>query len=431
MKKETKNNDISFLGKTVVLFRRIKNKISGWHLFDRFFSKQKKLAGYEGRNSSNEAKVAYGFGLARIISIVFLCIVLAVTMLTGSGIISYENVYYMFKDISYITSFNESIPNVLSYSKPVSNQDFASFKNGLAVAGDNEIKFFTSKGRTTITVGSDFVNPKITCSDTSALVFDQGRRGFAVYNSFIKVKSDSTEFPISSADMCPDGSFCLVTGAKNYSSAVRFYDSDLELKWEFLKNDYIISANISDNGKYVAVLSLDSNAGESKVNLNLVSVAKGEIISSVSINGVMPYGAYFIANDRVVLICDEIACVYSAKGNLIAKYEYHEDLTGLAVTGGGFALLFDDTSVNLGNMLLVFDDNAKLEYSSKLVGNVRDVEMNGKNVFLLFDNKVLKIDARFGSERSVDFYEENSRLLVFDNGNVMICTPVTAYYIQF
>ncbi len=431
MKKNKRNDDISFLGRIVVFFRIVKEKIVGWRLFARLISRQKELASYTDVSNSNEAKVAYGFGLAKIVSIALLCVFLSVTLLTGSGIISYENVYYMFKDVGYISSFNESIPEVLSYSKPVNNQDFDSFKNGLAVAGDSEIKFFTSTGRATLTLGSDYTNPKISCSDTNALVYDQGRNTFAVYNSFIKVASDTTDYRISSADMCPDGSFCIVTEEKKYSSAVNFYNNEFEFKWSYFKNDYIISAQISDNGKYVAVLSLDSTAGESRVTLNLLDAAKGEVYSSVVLNGVMPYGAYFISDNRIALICDESTCVYNIKGDIIGRYDYNGALTRIAVTNGGFSLLFDDASVNLGNTLLVFDSNAKLEYSTKLVGNVSDIKMNERSVYLLFNDEILKIDSRYGSEQRASFSEENAEIIVFDNGEVVVCTPVAAYYIPF
>jgi len=431
MKKNKRGDDISFLGKIVVLFRSIKRRIVGWRLFERVNSKQKELASYTDNSSPNEAKVAYGFGIARIVSVSLLCVFLAITLLMGSGIISYENVYYMFKDIGYISSFNEGVPEVLSYSKPINNQDFASFKNGLAVAGDSEIKFFTSTGRVTLTLGSDYTNPKISCSDTNALVYDQGRNAFSVYNSFIKVKSDTTEYRISSADMSAGGSFCIVTGAKKYSSAVRYYDDKFDFKWEYLKNDYIISARISDNGKYVAVLSLDSTAGESRVTLSVLNSSKGKLHSSVALDGVMPYGAYFVSDNRIALICDEMTCVYDLKGNLVGKYDYYGELAKIAVTDGGFTLLFDDASVNLGNLLLVFDENAKLKYTAKLVGNVSDIKMHGDKVYLLFDKEILRIDSRYGSETRHSFYEEDAELLILNNGDVLICTQGAAYYIAF
>ena len=178
-------------------------------------------------------------------------------------------------------------------------------------------------------------------------------------------------------------------------------------------------------------MSLNSSAGESRVTLNILNSSKGELISSVVLDGVMPYGAYFVSDNRVVLICDESTFVYDLKGELVGQYDYHGELTQIAVTNGGFSLLFDDASVNLGNLLLVFDDNAKLEHSAKLVGNVSDLKMHDKKVYLLFDKEILRIDSRYGSEQRADFVGENAEILVFDSGEVIVCTPVAAYYTPF
>ena len=81
--------------------------------------------------------------------------------------------------------------------------------------------------------------------------------------------------------------------------------------------------------------------------------------------------------------------------------------------------------------MLVFDENAKLKYTAKLVGNVSDIKMHGDKVYLLFDKEILRIDSRYGSETRHSFYEEDAELLILNNGDVLICTQGAAYYIAF
>ena len=146
-KRKKNSGDTSFLGELLYAFRNGMEKIRSAQLSKKFVERQRSLSGYEDKNSPREAKVAYAFGILRAFSVVLLCVFLCLVLLFGKSIITYENVYYMFKDIGYINSFNESRPNTLNFSKPVTNQDFGTFKNGLAVAGDSEIKFFTQNKR--------------------------------------------------------------------------------------------------------------------------------------------------------------------------------------------------------------------------------------------------------------------------------------------
>ena len=73
------------------------------------------------------------------------------------------------------------LPAVMKYMQEKKGFSDDVMLNGLAVAGDGEIKLFTSTGRATMVHGSGYTNPKICASDTTVLVYDQGRRSFTVF----------------------------------------------------------------------------------------------------------------------------------------------------------------------------------------------------------------------------------------------------------
>ena len=431
MKKNNRRGEISFLGSLFLGFRSIKEKVKEMRLPERFIARHKRNAGYEDVNSPREAKLSFGFGLASTLSISLLCLMLVSVLIFGGGIISYENVYYMFKDIGYINSFSESRPETLNYSKPFGNQDFGTFKNGLAVVGDSEIKFFTSTGRTTLSQGSEFTNPRITCSDKYALIYDQGRNSFAVYNSFICVYSETLDYPISSAHMSADGSFCVVTKSGSYGSVVRVYDNRFRLESEYSKNDYVLSAEISSDGKYLAVMSLDTVDGDSLVRLNVLKRGATEIYSSTLLYGMMPYTASYVSSDRIAVVCNEYVAVYDLKGNLKNDYGYPGVLTYLSLTDDGFAMLFDEGSLNNDNRLVIFDQNGNVRYFEYISGNVSDMELCRNFAYLILDGEILRVDTTFGLKSRVAFTESGARIVCFENGEIMACTDALAYYITF
>lgn len=427
--KKKQDRDISFLGRILLWFKGLKNKLAEMRIPQRVVERQRELAGFDGEDCPSEAKISFGFGMAKVISVTVLCVFLVVALLFGGSIISYENVYYMFRDIGYISGFSESRPESLSYSAPFTNQDFTSFKNGLAVVGDSEIKLFTSTGRVTLTAGSGYTNPKICASDSTVLVYDQGRNSFSVYNSFISVYSETLDYPISSAHMAKDGSFCIVTKSKEHSSVVRIYDNKFNLEMEYSKNDYIISAKMSEDGKRLAVVSLGTSGGESETLLNVIERGRTSPRSTVKLSGRMPYVAEFTSDDRIALICSDSAHVYDLDGKRKNMFEFPYPLSKLSIAEGGFALLLNEDSVSSGSMLAVFDANGKLKYTDKLSGHVMEIGMSGDDVVVMFRDRICRIDTVLGSENEVEFYEEDPRLVVFPSGDVMVCTPTVAYYI--
>ena len=430
--KRDKDNDISFLGKVILFFRLHDEKYKFTRLPQKIVNKQKDLAGYEPGETVVEAKLSFGFSMAKVFAISVLCIFLAVVLLFGSSIMSYENVYYMFKDISYISTFSETRPETLGYSRSVGNQAFASFKNGLAVAGDSEIKLFASTGRVTMSAGSEYTNPQICTSDSYILIYDQGSCSFSIYNSFICVYSETLDYPISSASMANDGSFLIVTKSATYRSAVRIYNKKFKLETEYLKNDLVISAELSSNGKYAAIASLDTEGGEAKVTISVLERGKKNLKSSTMItDSSMPYLLTFLSGNRIALVCSEGLSVYDLNGNRKNTFLYPYKLSRVAHTSGGIALLFDERDAGANELLVAFDDNGDMKVTVKISGSVSDMKMNKDNIFLLCDGQIIKVDSTFGHTSTEKFFEEGARIVLTASGELIACTSSLAYYLTF
>lgn len=425
-----KNDGVSFLGRVVIVLRCICQKIKNLRPIGRAVERQKRLAGYTYAEAPTESRIAFGFGIAKILCVALLCLLLIVSLVFGNGIISYENVYYMFKDIGYMSSYLETRPASLNYSKPVQNQSFAKFKNGLAVVSDSEIKLFTSTGRATMTQGSNYTNPKIICSDLTALIYDQGRREFAICNSFVTLYSETLDYPISSADMSDDGKFVVVTKSQNYNSAVRIYDEMYNLEAEFLKNDLVISAKLSNSGDSLVVLSLDSENGNSLATLSILKMKNKKIRATVKLNGIMPYGCEFLSDDRILLLYGNGAYVYDLNGNEKCTLNFPSDVIRYVPTQYGVAVVYADSS-GVNCTVNVIDKNGKLSFSRNVSGRVRDVAVSEKYVYILLDGQALRIDRSLGLTDEVSFVGDGAKIIVYNDESVTVCTSGVAYYISY
>ena len=431
LSRKKKSSENSFLGRILIFIKPFWKTIKDKRIFHTLFERQKRLACYTDKKSVEESRLSYGFGIARIVSAVLLVLLLLITVLFGSGAVSYEKVYYMFKDISYIKSYGESEPSSLSYSRPVQNQVFTSFKGGLAVAGDSEIKLFTSTGRVTMSIGSEFTNPRLSSSDSHLLIYDQGSSTYSVYNSFICVLTEKLDFPISYADMADNGSFLVITQSSMYDSVVRIYDQTFELVSEYSKNDRVISAALSSDGRFAAVLSMTADHGESVVSLNVVDCKKNEVISTSFFNGSMPYRCAFLSDDRVAVILDDRACVIDRGGKVRGQYLYTSTLERIDVSDDGYALLFSETKTTQGKTVALFDKEGKLIFGDTVKGNVRDVKIGDGVIYLLQSGKVIRIYTRIGTENVSQISDAGLALVVFPDGKVAVCTQTAASYISF
>ena len=428
--KKNNDSDISFLGKILLFFHNVAEKLREFKLFEKIKKKQRSAAHLEDDASPEEARISYFFGWARTVTFALLCILLCLTLIFGGGIFSYENVYYMFKDIQYVSTYGEARAEQLNYSRPMARQDFSVFKNGLAVASDSELKLFTSTGRVTMTRGSEYSNPKLSASDSSILVYDQGNRDFSVYNSFTELYRERLDFPISSASMSDVGTYTIVTKNEKYRSCVRLYDKHNELKFEYCKNDYIISAQLSQDGALLAVLSLNADGGKSEVTLTLVNANRGAVKKSVRIDDSMPYSCQFLSNDRIVVFSQSGAYVYNT--NLAQKSSYSKgSIMQYAYDDTGFVLITEGGGIAASNTVIAFNKNGQTVMNQQITGDVRDVKIKSTYAYVLTDNCVYRFDTRFGTVSIAAFSSEDARLAVFSDGSVAVCTDAVAYYVTF
>ena len=428
MKRNKHEDDISFLGKVLLFFKTQKEKLHDLHFSGRSSQKSEES---DKQGEFAEVKLSKAFTVAKKASLSALCILIVIVLVFGSSIMSYENIYYMFKDISYVSTFNESRPSTLSYSQPFSKQDFVTFKDGLAVVGDGEIKFFTSTGRTTLTLGSNYTNPKICSSNDYVLIYDQGRNSFSIYNSFVSLFSETLDFPISYADMAPDGSFCIVTKSADYGSVVLIYNNKFKLESQYSKNDYVLSAEMSDNGDNIVVLSLDAQGGNSRASITVLKRGATKPLHTEVLTDVLPYKATFVSNDRIALICSDNASAYDLRGNRKNNFVYPYELLFAEKGNGCYGFVFNKNGVGTDNFVTYFDDNGNLKYSGMVSSRIYDAEILGKYIYLLQDDKVLRIDTTFGMTTSASVPVSDGKLVVFSDGNVAVCTTTTAYFVQF
>lgn len=430
MKKEHDDEKISVLAKVMIFFKTVWDRIAALRLPERFMMRQMKLSSYKGADSSEEAKISYFLGYSRVILVLLLVFLIILTLVFGGSATSYDKVYYMIKDISYVRSFSERAPEYLNYSKPLRSQSFSSFKNGLAVASDSELKLFTSTGRVTLTGGTEMSNPKMCASDGYLLVYDQGRKGFAIYNSFVKLYSEKLKFNISGADISDNGVFLIVTSSEEYASVVKVYNNDFSPLCEYKKNDYVVSAKLSSDGRYAAVLSLSAENGESITTLNVIDCKRNKKISSKKFKGSMPYRCDFLTDGRICVFLDEAVYVLNRNCDVKGSFEYLSAPEKIDVYKDGFAIVFSE-SENGEKIVSVFDSECRMKRAGRVSGNVYDMKLSDGYVYILQNGKLVRCGTSIGLTDSVSVSDGTTSLVVFKNGEIAACTQSTATYISF
>ena len=231
--------------------------------------------------------------------------------------------------------------------------------------------------------------------------------------------------------MADNGSFLVVTRSERYDSLIRIYDSNFKLMTEYSKNDRVISASLSSDGRFAAVLSMTAEQGESVVSLNVVDCKKNEVISSSSFNGSMPYRCEFLSDDRIAVVLDDRTAVIDRGGRVKGEYSYPSSLERMDIVGERIALLFSESDSMKKKTVSILDREGKLVFGDTVKGNVKDMALCDGALYLLLGGRVIRINTLLGTESVCETQSADASLVVFPDGKVALCTQTAASYISF
>ncbi len=362
-----------------------------------------------------------------------LCVILILTVLFGiffaAGRMGVDDIYYMAMDIGYMNSYSETSNGILNYTKTQNSSDFALYKNGLAAVSNSEITLFNATGRVTQTYGDVFSNPSVITSNKYVLVYDIGGSKFSVYNSFKKLHTVNVDGNIACASMHKSGSFSVIVKTADYKSVMYMYDEDCNEIGTYSSNKYVISSDISENGKYTALLSTSAENGRMSSEISVIKRNKKNVYARFDIGDFTPYMCRMIDNNRVAVVCSDRVLVYSLKGKLRGEYLYPDHkLSYISFDGKALSLLFEEDLVNGQNRLVVLNRNGKNVYEGEIKGNFTDMQMYDDYVFLLTNNGICK----FNYKTKITTFKEGDdtfgQILVCDKNRVLICTDSRGIY---
>ena len=164
--------------------------------------------------------VSQRFGLAQVFLYLALLAFVAVSLLTNTNLITYQNLYYFVKDLNATTERVDVLhSDAISYPTDVS-QDFALYRQGLAVAGNTSVTVFTSTGRQTVSRNVQYQNPVAVGTGKYLLVYELEGNQYSLYNSYTQIHTGKSSAPIRCATMSPCGMYAVVTESEQYSSVV-------------------------------------------------------------------------------------------------------------------------------------------------------------------------------------------------------------------
>ncbi|MBE6694627.1 MAG: hypothetical protein E7589_07670 [Ruminococcaceae bacterium] len=371
------------------------------------------------------SELAARFSAARMIIYIVLFLFLLTTIIFGSRLITYSNLYYLVKDINAAATDASDAANYLSYPTSGSSQSYALYREGLIVVGEDEVTVISASGKQTLSDNVAYTNPCVSSADKYFVVWGRGEKSFAVYNSFVRIYGESTEYPVYLAEMSDSGTFAVVTRSREYKSEVNIYDADMQKITTYRTDGYVTDVAFNDGGTRLAMSVLEHTAEGGATRLITLTVGASESEADVSLGNTVVYDLAFSDNSRITAVCGDGLKFYRFDGTANEKIAFSDGAPALyTLTKDNVAVLLKSNDAADAYTLVVFDKYGNEDYRVQVEAGAKPIQicLSGRDVYILTEDNVRSFSSRGEGEPLILPDDVVDKLLVRKNGRVLACT---------
>lgn len=378
------------------------------------------------------SELAARFSAARMIIYILLFIFLLTTIIFGSRLITYSNLYYLVKDIGAAATDATDAASYLSYPTSGTSQSYALYREGLIVAGEDEVTVISASGKQTLSDNVAFSNPCISSADKYFIVYGRGEKSFCVYNSFVRIYGEATEYPVFLAEMSEEGSFAVVTRSREYNSEVNIYDSDMQKITTYRTEGYVTDVAFNDGGNRVAIAVVEYVDGGAHSRLVTMRVGKARAEADVSVGTTVVYDLEFSDNSSISLVTDTGVKFYEFDGDVRKSVLYTTQSPALYTVTDEYIAVLEKGEGATEYLLRVLDKNGKETYSLTVTDlkKPQQICLSDKDVYILTETGVRAFSSN-GEGAALTLPDDAvQQLLIRQNGKVLACTTSYATVLE-
>lgn len=387
---------------------------------------KKEATEFEAARKKRQTKIA----LQRLRTLIIVIIVSAAVVAGIYFTVSEDLLGILSDRISASQSSSASMPFGIS-GKSV--RDTFELNGNIAIITDSTFYLYSGDGARLLSVLHGMVNPVGQTSGRKVLLFDQGGKNLILRTRDKAVFENTFESNIVNAEINAGGWMAVITEAQRYASKLYVYDEgcDEVFTWS-ASDDYIVTASVSPDGKYVAAASLTANDyGEMETDVRIFSLATGEKVAERRISDAAAVDITYRKDGDIKLLLDCEAALMDPSLEILSAYYFTE--TPASYSNGydndGMVLVFDRYKEARSTSLIFLGADMKERKNVSVYGKY-SISHSGEKEYLLFLNASLYVFGYDGSQRDNFPWNGDPLRIMSVDGNVYAVTrqefmPVT------
>ena len=278
--------------------------------------------------------------------------------------------------------------------------------NDIALLGDTGLKIVDRTGRTVSDFQHNYSAPLMYSYGRNMLILDAGSNKFRVQTAGKLLYEKEFEFELLTGDISKNGSVAIASKSDQGASMLSVFDAKQKevFSWVCAKQQ-IVSVDISENGKLIAVGVLGAEGGDIVSDVYLFDIGYKEPLSRIELPGTSVVRVEILSGKRFVIIGDNLVSFVNQKGERNDVDVSLDTVSKFYVSDNNItAVLLSRYSSAYSNILKVYSSSGKEISSIDIDYTVNNMYSDGKHISLVSDGKLTCFDlyGRITGEKEID-----------------------------
>ena len=321
--------------------------------------------------------------LVAIIVVVLLLIMLAAAQFGGVTFSTIsDSVRTFFAGLGSGDGYPYQISGMVIGDATVTNSD-------LVLLYDDSVKVLDTTAKELSSISHKYDHPVMQSNSGRVLLYDEGGNKFKVQSKTRTLYEKETKYMILTGALGKDGSVAIATRAEDAQSMLTVYNSKEKeiFVWKCAKEN-IISCDVSDNGKLIAISVLGVENGSVYSKVYIFDKRKDTPKASFTYQDSAVSSIRFLSNETLFVLGNNVCSVIKGEKeekinvSVNTPYMIHISDNNTAV------LVLSKYSSTTQKLVNVYDKSGRELFSNEIDGLVKSVSTDGKYVGVLTDNNV-------------------------------------------
>ncbi len=365
---------------------------------------------------------ARAFRAAKFLTLFVLIVFLLLSFTLGRNEITIENLRYLMKFISF-TDTETSITAPRIHYPSSSQNKLGLFIGDLCALSDQGYSLYDSRGNQIMTEDIRYGTPVLTVGEKYTLCYDLGGLSFSLFNTFSQLYSETLDYPITDADLAPDGSFAVAASSREYRTAVLLYDADFKLISRVLKDKYLTDLCYDAPGENLAVMSIGTEEGSFFTEIELIRPGASQAHARRSVDG-LGYNL-FPVRDGWIMISDEAIWFLDADLGVKNRVSLAGPLAMTDCSQKYLTCIYEGSIIGNSYFAVVYDTNGRAVFSGEFDGKLTDAahDESGDYIFILTGDTLSRINLHNRKRGSLKVEPGGFCLLVQEPDSFLLGLP--------